>query len=584
MKAILFTLITSCLTWLLSAQTSALHIFPDPTARAQYPNTELTYYIFPWSVACHVLDTVVGGEVISEEYYDGKLKVTIVWHEAADSTLGRIEVGWRSSTCNYLAPGQVWEFPIFPVSTVKPVVSGPNQFYIGQDSYTGLKAKLSSSLPGASVLFEWEAPAAWQLSFFGAEDANASIFIPATNALTKGCIRVRIRYPWGDVSDWTDYCLEATIPSPCPIQVANSTFLCGDTTEHLIYAPDIYFPQMPQYNWSPPEYTWAVSPGWEITSFNPNIETAVFVRSNGHMNGAVSVFAMAGDFTSSVCEYPVTFLVADAATSVLGPDYVCQTGNFQLSLLPPDHSDITWQVIPVNPNTPQVAFPDHGSGTASFQISDSTKGGDFQIIYTVVNACGSATYSKDFFIGKPRFFDTTLDETPYVAQPICAGSHGMSTQVYGASRNDITWSPSPELAGYAQRNSFAFFLAPTASTNCPVLTASAANVCGTANLPLEICPKAACSPPQLDLLVYPNPAYLIVSLETTSTDPALEDYALIEKVQIFNHLGQLVTTWQEPPSHRIVKTILDLPNGPYILRATVWGQPIVKQLIVVSSF
>ncbi len=59
-------------------------------------------------------------------------------------------------------------------------------------------------------------------------------------------------------------------------------FLCGDTTEHWAFTVGVYSPQLPAY-------TWAVPPGWRITSINPNVQSAVSFQPDGHTNGPISV-------------------------------------------------------------------------------------------------------------------------------------------------------------------------------------------------------------------------------------------------------------------------------------------------------
>ncbi len=584
LRAILFTLLTICFARHLSAQASALTIFPDPALYLQYPNIEITYYLFPWFAECHVLDTVIGGQVVNQEFYDGKMKVTIIWQEPADNLPGQIVVTRPSTSCNYAAPSQILEVPVVSFVGVTLIVTGETQYYMGQENYVDLTADLSSPMGGKAILFEWQAPPGWAISIYGPAYSRARVQIHPHNPYTENCIKVRGQYPWGIWSDWVDYCLTGTIPSPCPIQFSNATFLCGDTTQHLAYAPTILFPNFPEYNWSPPQYTWAVPSTWNITSFNANTQNAMFVSTDGHTPGSVSVYATGGDFTSAVCTYPVDFQVAHPATTVSGPDYVCQTGDFQLNIAPPPQSETTWEVVPISPNTPQLAFPDHGSGRAVFQITDTTASGRFRIHYTVTNQCGSLSYNKDFFIGKPRFFNTMLDGAPYDAQPLCAGNHGASTEISGMTDPQVIWSASPQIKGYTQRDSFVFSLAAAGAGNCPVVTASAGNVCGTSVLPLETCVRADCSPLETDVQVFPNPAYYIVSLETTTTDAGIENYALIENVEVFNQLGELVATWHEPPNHRIVKAVADFASGLYTLRITVWGQPIIKRLAITRSF
>lgn len=583
-RAILFTLVIMYFAQELPAQASNLTIFPDPALHPQYPYQEITYYLFPWFAECHMLDTVIGGQVIDQSFYEGKMKVTIIWQEPTDTLPGQIVVTRPSTSCNYAAPSQILEVPVVSFVGTTVVVTGKNQYYMGQENYVDLTAGLSSPTGIKAILFEWQAPPGWAISSYGTAYSKARVQINPHNPYTEGCIKVRGQYPWGLWSDWVDYCLTGTIPSPCPIQFANATFLCGDTTQHLAYVPNIIFPNFPEYQWSPPEYHWAAPANWNITEFNSIVQTAVFVRTDGRTNGSVSVFATGGDFTSAVCTYPVTFQVADPATAVSGPDYVCQTGDFQLSIPPPPQSEITWEVVPVSAGTPPLVFPDHGSGRAIFEIMDTTLSGRFRINYSVTNSCGTLRYSKDFFVGKPRFFNTTLDGAPYDAQPLCAGYHGANTEVAGMTDARVTWSASPQIRGYTQRDSFVFSLAATGAGNCPVVTASAANECGTSILPLETCARAGCSPIEVEVQVFPNPAYLIVSLETMTMDAGIENYALIEHVEIFNQLGQLVATWHEPPNRRMVKTVVDFADGLYTLRITVWGQPIIKRLAITHPF
>jgi|GEM_PF-5130405 len=584
LRAILFTLFTICLAQELPAQSSALTIFPDPALYPQYPNVEITYYLFPWFAECNMLDTVIGGQVVKQDFYAGKMKVTIIWQEPTDTIPGQIVVTRPSNSCNYAAPNQIFEVPVVSLAGVTAVVTGENRYYMGQDNYVTLTADLSSLMAGKAILFEWQVPASWAISNYGPAYSQAALYIDKFNALSEGCVKVRGEYPSGIWGDWVDYGLTGTIPSPCPIQIFNATFLCGDTTEHLAYVPAIFFPNRPQYYWSPPEYNWAVPANWNITEFDSTAQNEVFVRPDGHTEGSVSVFATGGNFTSAVCTYPVTFLVADPATTLSGPDYVCQSGDFQLSISPPPQSEITWEVVAIDPTMPQLVFPDHGSGRAIFQIIDTTLSGRFRIKYNVTNSCGSLHYSKDFFVGKPRFFNTTLDGAPYDAQPLCAGHHGANTEVAGMTDARVTWSASPQIKGYTQRDSFVFSFAAAGAGNCPVVTASAGNVCGTSVLPLETCERAGCSPPEIEVQVFPNPAHFIVSLETITTDAAIGNYALIENVQIFNQLGQLVATWHEPPNRRMVKAVADFASGLYTLRITVWGQTIIKRLAITNLF
>ena len=583
-RTVIPTLILSGLTLILPAQVPALHIFPNPTEQAQHPNIEITYYIFPWSPSCHVLDSVVGGDIVSQGFYDGKFTVTIIWQEPVDSMPGQIAVVRTDSSCTYVAPGQRWEVPILPVSTIMPTIYGPTEYYIGDFSIFMFDAEMVFPTGGSALSFEWEAPIEWAVGVYGTRNAKAYLIIPARSTLMQGCVRVRGKYLSNTWSNWTNYCLQGVIHSPCPIVFADPTFVCGDTTSHLAYVPGVAFTALPP-GWSPPEYVWTAPPGWTVRTDIPATQTSTHIQPDGHTNGSVSLVATAGGFTAPVCHYPVNFLPADPATKVTGPDYVCQTGKFQLSIPPPVHSEISWQVTPLDAATPLALSPDHGSGEASLEVLDPRVSGFFRITYTVAGVCGTTRFSKDFFVGQPLFVRAMLDGAPYSPQPVCAGSHGVSVEVQGSNGQRISWASSPGLQGYAQRDSFVFSLAaPEKAEHCPVLTASAANICGIATLPLEICPRTGCNLPQLDLLVYPNPAYIIVALETTATDPVTENYALIDKVEIFNSLGQLVTTWQEPPHYRIVKSVVDLPNGMYTLRATVWGQALIKQLIVTRQF
>ena len=85
-------------------------------------------------------------------------------------------------------------------------------------------------------------------------------------------------------------------------------------------------------------------------------------------------------------------------------------------------------------------------------------------------------------------------------------------------------------------------------------------------------------------ITWGNMAYVVVSLETSSADPVTEDYSLIGQVQIFNQLGRWIATWDDPSSKRVVKSVADLPNGLYTLRAMIRGQVITKPLAIVRLF
>lgn len=564
------------------AQAPGLNLYPNASI-AQCPNVGVTYTIVPWVPACHQLDTVIGGSVVNQVFQNDQLKVTIVWQAPVDSMPGHLAVLRADSACAYAHPGQGWDVTIIPTLATKPVISGESAYFdMGRYNFTTLRASLDLGVPGLTpTLFEWQAPAGgWIFSTYGSLDhASTSLRISPTDTLEQGCVRVRGKYPCGAWSDWTEYCLQGTIPKACPIQL-DRILLCGDTTEHVVSAPVVNLPALPQYIWSPIRYVWTTPPGWKVLSANPNPQSSARVQPDGHTSGLISLVVTTSAFTSAPCEYTATYLPAHPTTVVTGPDLVCTDGDFGLDPLPPPQSDITWQVTPVDPATPQVASPDHGSGMASFQISDPAVSGDFRITYTITNACGSISRSRDFFVGKPRFFDTTLDGAPYVGQPLCVGFHGASTGVNGRTEPNTTWTASPDITGFAQRDSFVFSLAATGEGDCPLLTASAANTCGTTDLPLSFCLQPDCSLPQFELQVYPNPAYIIVILETKSADQVVENYGLIEQVEVFNHLGQLVTTWHEPPGHRIVKAIGNLPHGMYALRVTVWDQIIIKPLLI----
>lgn len=355
--------------------------------------------------------------------------------------------------------------------------------------------------------------------------------------------------------------------------------LCGDTTERIFYAPTATLPQSPQYNWSPTEYTWTVPPGWVVTTGSSSL-SYIFVQPDGYTSGTVSVQARAGEFTSNLCEFTATVLPADQSTVVMGPDYVCTAGNFYLYPQPFDSYEVLWQITPLDPATPLVVMPDHGTGLAVFGITDPAASGFFRITYTITSACGVTTRSKDFFVGKPDFINTTLDGALFDGQAVCSGYHGLRTGVQGMSDPLVSWSAPAGMNSHVQRDSFVFALNSAEEVGCPVVTASASNECGTSTLPLDICLQSGCTLPQTDLLVYPNPAYLIVYLETVARDAVESDYALIEEVEIFNSFGRLITIWRENPKKQIVKSIVDLPSGLYILRVHVWGEVITRRLMV----
>ena len=85
-------------------------------------------------------------------------------------------------------------------------------------------------------------------------------------------------------------------------------------------------------------------------------------------------------------------------------------------------------------------------------------------------------------------------------------------------------------------------------------------------------------------ITWGNVAHVVVSLETSSADPVTEEYSLTGQVQIFNQLGQWIATWDDASSKRVVKPVVDLPNGLYTLRATIGGRVITKPLAIVRLY
>ncbi len=212
MRALLFMLVANCLVQILPAQPSTLHIFPDPLLQTQCPGNEITYYIFPWASTCPASFTVVGGEVLRQGVYNGKLNVTIVWEETIDSIPGRLALTWGDSICEHGIFSKTWDFPISYSLAYKPIVFGSSQSYpmgIGTMILleAAIEAPIDTSVARLPTVFEWQAPPEWGIFGYyispdvGTTDSKKALYISLYNPLTEGCVRVRSQSTCGKWSE-----------------------------------------------------------------------------------------------------------------------------------------------------------------------------------------------------------------------------------------------------------------------------------------------------------------------------------------------------------------------------------------------
>lgn len=103
MKYTLLVLGLICFARTAPAQAPGLNLYPNALI-AQCPNVGVTHTIVPWIPACHTLDTVMGGDVVNQEFQNGRLKVTIVWQEPVDSLPGHLAVLRADSAANMRLP------------------------------------------------------------------------------------------------------------------------------------------------------------------------------------------------------------------------------------------------------------------------------------------------------------------------------------------------------------------------------------------------------------------------------------------------------------------------------------------------
>ncbi len=150
---------------------------------------------------------MIGGEVISQGFYDGKLKIIIVWQKPVDSMPVLIAVRRAGNNCDFLPPDRVGVVPVItPLNTV-PVVTGINEYYLGEYGSTTLTASFDPLGDGVSIAtnFEWEVPAEWNFFPYGPGLSNVSLYFTPQTYLTESCVRVRGQFLEGGWSEWTDY-------------------------------------------------------------------------------------------------------------------------------------------------------------------------------------------------------------------------------------------------------------------------------------------------------------------------------------------------------------------------------------------
>ncbi len=126
---------------------------------------------------------------------------------------------------------------------------------------------------------------------------------------------------------------------------------------------------------------------------------------------------------------------------------------------------------------------------------------------------------------------------------------------------------------------------PDAGSDCSELLAVSTNTCGSTEQTFPFCSQTGCPDSQtFGLMVSPNPANFVVVIEGTSSDESKSDLALIETLNIYNSLGQLVYSWNDTPRQRIVLPVDKIPIGTYIIQASVWGTRVARQLAISPKY
>lgn len=558
----------------------SLGISPDPTVHVQCPDIPQAYQISAWVEGCHSVEPPVNGTLIEEKKVGLKHQVTIRWNDSADPgglTIRRSD----SLNCTGVAPGRSWEIPIASVAGLTPDLTGPLQipllsFVTNRYSASLLHHQRGSMDPDPYPVtkFEWEAPPSWNIFLV---DFNNSAAVNVFADTSEGCIKVRGQRACGVMSEWTTICPERVMDVPCPIFIFPNSLVCGDRQNIFANAPDFSF-IMPEAT-----YNWQVSDGWEIISdtFSAN-KAFVILKPDGIHSGTISATLSGKGKTSEPCVVTIPYLSDFADSKVQGPDELCSSGTYYLTDLPPN-ATIHWEVTNFNGATGPVPFAQTtGSGyLANLELTNPDAQGYYVIAFTASDVCGEAVKQKKFYVGKPRFYSAKIDGAAAVPQTLCPGNHRLEISVLG-SDDCIEWSTN--MQGYADCRRFDFWM-PDAGSDCSELLAVSTNTCGSTEQTFPFCSQTGCPDSQtFGLMVSPNPANFVVVIEGTSSDESKSDLALIETLNIYNSLGQLVYSWNDTPRQRIVLPVDKIPIGTYIIQASVWGTRVARQLAISPKY
>lgn len=573
----LFTLaVLICAKVFCLAQTPSLGISPDPALHVQCPDVELTYIIQSWAPGCHSLEPLENGTLISEKTSSSNHTIVVRWNDSPEP--GKLSVHRSDSIgCNWVAPGRTWDVPIASIAGLKPVITGPSKMPLSPFDLFEYSARLNHHQHGTEdadplpvTKFEWDIPANW-IYFFPAPSNTGNIKIfPDTS---EGCIRVRGQRNCGVWSDWETICPERVLPSLCPLFVANTELPCGASSILAVSTVDFSFafPDI-QYEWTLPE-------GWKILNTLDIRGSGIILQTDRIHDGTVGVTATAVGKVSEPCTVDFHYIPASTNAEVGGPDDVCTDGTFFLTPYVPDATS-TWKVRPFDPGGLNPFLQTNGSGSiATLTLANPDMNGIFIISFTIADSCGTVVKEKKFHAGKPRFYPAKIDSDPFGSQMLCAGNHRLEINAEGTG-DCMEWTTGPEVWGYPECRHFDFRITDRESP-CLDITARATNICGVSEQPFHFCQDPGCEgAEQFDLSVYPNPTNFVVIIEGKSTDANNPDLALIEHLEIYDQLGRIVYQWNEAPRKRIALPVDTIPEGTYIIRATVWGNTLAKPLVI----
>jgi PKD-like domain/Secretion system C-terminal sorting domain len=413
--------------------------------------------------------------------------------------------------------------------------------------------------------FIWTVPSGWTIT----SSSQFETINVTTDLGTGGEVTARARNRACTTSNNSDIGVKAAgrkMPSPCPVVSATRPYeLCGESINNTFNCAGL-----PNNFVLPPggvTYTWSVIPadGWVKIG---ELDNTVKYQTDGQKDRTVRVTVSAYGVSSS-CELFVPLVLVNYQTRIVGPETLCDGGNFNLTLPLAPGATSSWAVTSLTPGLPNPPVsPTSGTGTA-VSLSTGDGGGLCRLLYTITG-CGKTVLLADtFFAGTPVIYDQRIDDIPGTLAYVCPGTHWASLKVQGADAACVSWENSGNNPFYfACLTGDVYMSGFNGST---AFTARASNVCGTDDTRFFFLPKNWGCDNHWRFSIFPNPAVDIVTIQTQLTEGStLNEAPSMNGLRLISSSGNIAyQTNQTSDSFTI--NLAGIAPGTYTMQTTVEG-------------